>query len=195
MSADELFWAKITAIGQVAGAVATFLAVLIALYLARREQSLRIRVSAGLWSIFSEGSVTPVVAVTVDNIGLRKVGITGIGWTTGFFGRIFSILPVLRARSCHQMEDYSWIINKRFPWQLEPGESRSTYFKRDEFLAEFKKAQDNDLFRRLPWLSRHVLLRHRVYTGVYTKRGIVMGKVDLKLTRLLEDNYELNQAS
>jgi hypothetical protein len=191
--ADELFWVEVDAIGQVAGAIATFAAVLTALYFALREQSLRIRVSAGLWKLVNDSGVTPVITITIDNIGLRKVGITSIGWTTGYFGRFFRLFPRLRVRSAHQMDDYTWAINPRFPWLLEPGESRSTHFKRAELLKEFHRAQEGDLFRRVPWSRRYLLFRHRVYAGVYTKRRVTLGKVDPELTKLFEENYELNQ--
>ena len=192
MTDQALFWAKLAALGQIAGAAATFLAVVAALLLARAERQLKIRVSAALMHLVNQMGATPIIAVEVENIGLRKVRVTGIGWSTGFFRWLFVLPKFLRARTCHQIPDYTWAINENFPWELEPGQSKTTSFRREEFLQEFRIAQPNDLFRKLLGQKRHVLFRHRVHAGVYTKRGVVLGKVDPKLTRLLEENYEPN---
>ena len=58
-----LFWTKVSAIGQVAGAVATFLAAFIALYLARSERRFKLRVSARFAQIIDSSGATPVVTI------------------------------------------------------------------------------------------------------------------------------------
>jgi len=135
---------------------------------------------------------TPTVSIEVENIGHRTARLTGLYWATGFFGPRWLVPKWFRSRSAFQIIDYSWIINENFPWTLEPGEAKSTHFRREEFLKEFVKPEEEDFFRKLPWSSRYRLLRMRVGVGVYTREGIIFGRVDSKLICELENRYPLN---
>jgi hypothetical protein len=192
MDSSFLFWAKVGAIGQVAGAAATFLAASIALYLARSERAFRLRVSARFAQIVDQRGAIPVLSVEVENIGYRSVRISGFFWTTGYANTLRILPKMLRIRSAHQMPDYEWAINPDFPWTLEPGESRSTHIRRADFIEGFSQPHPQDLFRRFPWQKRPELFRHRIGVGVYTKRGVYFGRVDSKVTTALTEAYRWN---
>jgi hypothetical protein len=184
-------WTKVGVPAQVVGSVATFLAVVVALKLAREERAIKLRVSAKFMSIISEHLDVKVMAVTVENTGHRKATVEGFYWSTGYFSRISP--RFLRAQTAMQMEDYSWAINQRFPWVLEPGDSKSTFIRKTDFLDSFKEAQDGDLFRKMPFTNRWRLFNHRVGIGVRTLPTVYLGTVDPKLTQKLEANYSKNR--
>jgi hypothetical protein len=189
----SLFWTKVAAIGQVAGAVATFLAVIVALYLGRAQQRFQLKVKAHFGQIVDVRGATPVMTIEVENTGLRTVRITGFGWSTGFTNTIRALPKWLRLQSAFQMPDYTWAINPPFPWILEPGEAKSTHIRRQDFIDGFSEPAPEDLFRRLPWASRKRLFRHRVWVGVYTRPTVWFGVVDPKITDALNKSYRGNE--
>ena len=77
-----------SAFGAWLGAVGTTLAVVAALYLARRESKIRLKVSAGHRLIVTPGSgdMPDYCHVRVVNAGFRKATVTGVGWSIGLFG-------------------------------------------------------------------------------------------------------------
>ena len=80
---ETLYWAKLSAIGQIAGAIATFSAVVVTLYLTRVERRIRIKVSAKLSQIVTQEGAVPVLSISVENIGLRKAKVEGLYWMGG----------------------------------------------------------------------------------------------------------------
>ncbi len=191
MNDPATFWAMIGAVAQTLGSVATFAAVWVALKLARDERTIKLRVTAKFMSIISEHMDVKVMSVTIENTGHRKATVEGIYWSTGYFSRL---LPTfLKARSCMQLDDYTWAINTRFPWTLEPGDSKSTFMRKGDFLTSFHEGKDDDLFRKLPFANKWRLIRHRVGTSVRTLPKVYLGKVDTKLTQQLEKNYSKNR--
>jgi len=184
-----LYWTKVAAIGQVAGAIATFLAVVIALVQSRAERSLRVRVRARLGLIVDGRGQTEVMTYEVENTGLRPVVVNGMHWATGFINVLGILPPPLRLKSAFQMPDYEWPINENFPWRLGPGESKSTHIRRQDFIDEFCQPNEHDLFRRFFWQRRPKLFWHRAGVAINTRRGIVFGRVDRNLTSALEEAY------
>ena len=91
-----------------------------------------------------------------------------------------------------QNEDWTLTINEKMPWIIEPGISKATYFKRGEWLEEFKKASDGDMFRRLPFGKRFRLINMRVAVGVTTLDTVAVGDVGNSLKQALEKGYEPN---
>ena len=183
----------IGALAQVAGSLATFGAVVVALRLARQERTIRLRVTAGFRTIISQVVEIQVLAVTVENVGHRAAKIELFGWTTGYVRKWIKFPKRFALQSCIQMQDYNWAINERFPWTLEPGQSKSTFIRRTEFVEGFSKHSNGDLFRKLPFAKRWVLFRHRVGVGVATHPQMYFGKVEDSVSSTLEAAYELNQ--
>lgn len=190
MDSSGLFWTKLAAIGQVAGAIATFAAVWVALYLAQSERSFRLRVTAKFQRIVSVGGSIRVMSIQVENVGLRTAVINGFGWTTGYANTLRILPKAFRLRSAFQLPDYEWSVNPPFPWKLEPGQSRSTHIKRENFIEAFSKPAKNDLFRRFPWQRAPKLFRHRVYVSVDTRETVYPGVVDRKVTQTLNQTYQ-----
>jgi hypothetical protein len=186
MADATLYWTKVAAIGQVAGASATFFAAVIALYFARSERLIRLRVRAKFGRVVDSLGSTSAVFIEVENTGLRTARITMIGWTTGYVNYLRFLPKFLRLKSVFQIPDHDWYVNQRLPWVLEPGEAISTAFRRDDFVHNMMQPGGVSLFRLLPWRSRATLLRHRATVAVSTRRTGVFGKVDKAITKALE---------
>ncbi len=193
MATPSANWEMISALSQVAASIATFLAVLVALKLAREERSIRLRVRAQFMTLVNQQGLTDLVMISVENVGLRRAVITGLYWSTGYRRLLIPLPSFLALRGAMQNEDWELSINEPMPWSLEPGEGKSTYFKRAEFLVEFSLAKNGDLFRRRPFGAEYRLLNHRVGVGVKTIDRLVTGTVSTDLTGALEENYELNK--
>jgi hypothetical protein len=72
-------------VGTWLAGIATFLAVLVSLQLARKAETIRIKATAGI-RLLVEGDGSPAeehVAITVVNLGDRPVTINSIGWRIG----------------------------------------------------------------------------------------------------------------
>lgn len=94
---------------SVFAAIGTFFAALVALYLARRSERVRLRVVVGYRLIVTEGSAETqeVVAITITNVGLHTVFIQSIFWSSSLWKY---------GRSAYQKES-------DMPRKLEHGES------------------------------------------------------------------------
>jgi hypothetical protein len=83
------WWTAFAAIAQAAGAIATFAAVVVSLWIALSGRALKARGSAGIRVHFI-GDGTPgtyTVGIEVENIGLRPFHVTSVGWQTGWMLR------------------------------------------------------------------------------------------------------------
>jgi hypothetical protein len=86
VSPDALFWTKWSAIGQIAGAVGTFAAVLTSLWLAVRSSRPRIEISCGIRLVIEAGTQAPfpeVIQFDIRNVGQQDAHVEQIGWRTG----------------------------------------------------------------------------------------------------------------
>jgi hypothetical protein len=113
-------------VGTWLAAIATFLAVLVSLYLAQKSDRVNLRASAGIRMVFAGDGSPPEehVGVNVVNLGDRPVNVTAIGWRIGSRrNKRFCIQPVA-GHYTHQ-----------YPKQLAHGEQAT-------FMVSFKAAPD-----------------------------------------------------
>lgn len=108
------------ALGAWAAAIGTMSAVIVALYLARLDRIIRVRLSVGHRSAGSGPDVTKFqdyCSIKAVNMGTRKVTITGVGWKVGFLKKRFyeqilsippypSTMPITLADG----EEATWLI-------------------------------------------------------------------------------------
>ncbi len=84
---DGDWWTALSAIGQLLGALATFLAVLVSLWIVRSDRSLRGRGDARILVSFA-GDGSPgiyQVGFQVHNVGYRDFLVQSISWRVGWF--------------------------------------------------------------------------------------------------------------
>ena len=71
-------------VGTWVAGLATLLAVMTALYLAKNVEKVRLRISVGIREVVpGDGSPAEYVWFDVTNVGQRPVTITGVGWVIG----------------------------------------------------------------------------------------------------------------
>lgn len=112
------------AIGTWLASIATFLAVFVSLYLARKAERVRIMVNVGIRLVFA-GDGSPAeehVGITVVNQGDRPVTINSVGWRVG-----------KRKQSRFCIQPVAGQYTHQYPKQLAHGEQAS-------FLVSFKIA-------------------------------------------------------
>lgn len=113
-------------VGTWLAGIATFLAVLVSLHLARRAERVRITATAGIRLVFA-GDGSPAeehIGITVVNQGDRPVTINSIGWCVG---------KRKEARFC--IQPVSGKYTHQYPKQLAHGEQAS-------FLVSFSVIPD-----------------------------------------------------
>lgn len=192
---EPLLWTKIAAIGQVAGAVATFMAVVVTLYLTRAERRIRIKVAAKLGQIATPHGAERTLSISVENVGLRRAKIDGLYWMGGIprwcVPRPFRwLIPKwLDQKSVFQLPEYDWFINTNFPWRLEPGESQSTHFHVEGYFENFSQEMGDVFFREMPLLRRWIAVRPRVGMGVDTQR-VSLHHIDPKVLSKMRAAWE-----
>jgi hypothetical protein len=125
MEAELLLWTKIAAIGQVAGAIATTAAVFVSLWIVLSERQPRVKVTAGLRLLITQGRpdlAEEVISITVLNAGLRPVSVASIGWRVGWMKRFGPEW----ARMGHAIQTSSGRRDSADPpYVLEPGQQKS----------------------------------------------------------------------
>ncbi|MBK8247516.1 MAG: hypothetical protein IPK85_08990 [Gemmatimonadetes bacterium] len=110
-------WSKAEVVAQILSAVGTLAAVVVALHLARQQGRARVRATATLGTLLSQGSLDgqEVLKVGVVNIGHRDAVVEAIGWRIG----------VVRRRHFFQTLSSHPLAGK-LPWKLAPSE-RATF--------------------------------------------------------------------
>lgn len=107
-------------------AIGTLLAVIVALYLARRDRLIRCLGSARISHIFvvGEDNTSIHVAIAVTNIGMRSFVFTGVSWRLGIFKkRNYEFLP--------PRNEYS----NELPIKLQDGEQAKLFIPLEAFRA------------------------------------------------------------
>lgn len=168
MTDDELFWTKITAIGQVAGAVATFIAVAVSLRIANygRRPRLRLRVTNSVVIGGMADGIT-FLAFEVANFGDRLAHVQGIGWHTGW---AFRGPKFLNRKAAVQLAQGSAMfgLGKEPPYELPPGAKITSLCDWDAMVA-FASQRDEPFFTRdWPLFGRR---QTRVRAYAYTADG------------------------
>ena len=166
MDEAALFWDKWSAIGQLLGAAATFLAVLVSLFIAFQGRRPRLKLRAGIYQFVTNGEFSdPILLFEVANAGDRPVHIRGVGWHTGWlrWGPKF-----LRLRHAVQVTG-SIVGSIDPPYELQPGGYAASYAKMSDVLEHARERKDSPFFTRdWPVLGRR-LTRVRAYA--YTADG------------------------
>lgn len=166
MGAEELYWVKVSALGQVAGAVATFLAVAASLYIALHARKPRLRLVVGERMLV--GGVEhgmELLCFSIANQGERPVHINGIGWRTGWlrWGPKF-----LKRQNGIQMTGgvgFGLVP----PYEIQPGASVASYALMTNVLDNAKERKTDPFFTRdWPWLGRR---KTAVWGYAYTADG------------------------
>lgn len=175
-------WLFINTFAPWAAAIGSIGAVIVALYLARRSDQLRLDVSAGVRMVVMGGGLDAlpeeVVTIRITNIGRREAEVIGLGWRIGIF----------RRRYLEQMPSFN-PLESPLPVRLRDGE---------------------EMFRRIPlsptsvWLDDFVrtclgkwpraevkFIRIRVFTSV---GRVFEARLEPGLQRKLLQHFEVAPA-
>lgn len=166
MAGEELFWTKVSAMGQVAGSVATCLAVWVSLRIASQSRRPLLRVVVGERLIIGdfEGDLR-LLMFDVANQGQGPVSVRTIGWETGWLRRGPSFL---KKKFAVQLVGGAY-FGAEPPFEVPPGGSMSSYCQMENVLAHAAERASEPLFTRdWPWLGRR---RTRIRAYVYTATG------------------------
>jgi hypothetical protein len=154
MKDPMIFWAKVSALGQVGGAVATFLAVIVSLWIAfrRPRPAIRLTITEKLL-IGGASDGTAFLTFEVTNLGERTVFVRGIGWRTGWFrkspGFLQSKAALQRATAA---ETYG--VGQEPPYELPPGQAISSYCEMENLIAYGRERAEPFFTRLWPALGR-----------------------------------------
>jgi hypothetical protein len=146
------WWTAFGAIAQAAGALATFAAVALSLWIVMSERAMRAHGSAGIWVSFA-GDGTPgvyMVVIRVQNAGVRPFQVNSIGWKTGWLR--WGPQPLGYRLAIQNTSLLAGI--SRPPKNVEPGLSEGFYVTVADMKAEAGKASREELFvRKVPILG------------------------------------------
>jgi hypothetical protein len=164
----ELYWLKFGAIAQAAGAAATFLAVLVSLYIAFRVRKPRLRLRAYAGRLIGEDPAQDLSLATfsVVNAGERPVYVRGVGWRTGWlrWGPKF-----LRRQSAVQITGGGG-IGQDPPYEIQAGGEVSSHALLDN-LIQYSEERKTDPFYTRDWPLGLGRRGTRIRAYVYTADG------------------------
>ncbi len=161
----ELCWSMVSAIGQVAGSIGTFAAVVVSLIIAFRAGKPRIRLKVGERLIFPIPDIH-VLMFEVANAGDRPFHVRGIGWRTGWLRYGPSCL---RRKSAVQITNQvGYIASADPPYELQPGEAKSSYRLIEDMLEGVAEREETFFTRDWPFLGRRAT---KVRAYAYTADG------------------------
>jgi hypothetical protein len=160
----ELCWTMVSAIGQVAGAFATFFAVVVSLFIAFRAPRPRVRLVVGERIIFP--SEMEVLVFEVANAGDRPFHVRGIGWQTGWLKRGPAFL---KSQPAIQItEPIGYVASADPPYELQPGAVQYSYRLMGDMLGAARARAEPFFTRDWPLIGRR---ETRVRAYAYTADG------------------------
>jgi hypothetical protein len=127
---SDLDWEFINSFAPWFSALGTVSAVILSLYLTRKNITLSLSISAGVRAIASLGTIEKkhpeYCVISVVNTGFRKVYLTSICWEIGFLKKkLFTYL----------IKDVQ--IGDKIPKTLESGETASFFIPLEDFIKSF----------------------------------------------------------
>lgn len=178
-----LFWTKISALGQLAGAIATFLAVIVSLYVVVTDGHEAIKLVVGQRRIVGGEIDLDVISFEITNVGARPFVINTIGWRTGWFKRG---PKSLRHKWGIQLGDNS-MFSTPLPHLLQQGESASVTIPTAIFFKNNSK--DKSLFHPRK-IFRYINVGTNMCGIVNTALGTAkIVRVEKDLSTLIADHY------
>jgi hypothetical protein len=149
-------WRFINTFAPWFSAVGTLSAVVLSLYLARRDKNVRLKVSAGHRIIVGPGSQEPYpeyLSIYIVNIGHRDAQIINIGWKVGIFKKRYAVQSAINDG-----------MSSTIPVRLKDGEEAKFLIplnKETNWLREFGKK----MLYPFPWLQAH-FIKIQAYTSL-----------------------------
>ncbi len=178
-----LFWTKIGALGQLAGALATFLAVIVSLYVVVTDRREGVKLVVGQRKIIGGGINLDVISFEITNVGARPFVINSIGWRTGWFKRG---PKSLRHKWAIQLGDNS-MFSTQLPHLLQQGQSASVTIPTNMFFKNNSK--DKSLFHPRKFL-KYINVGTNTHGFVNTALGTAKAiRVEKELSKLIADHY------
>lgn len=150
MMADQiLFWTQVSAIGQVAGALATAAAVIVSLWIVLSDRTPRIKVTAGIRMVLGGGApALDVMTFTLTNVGTRTASIGGVGWRMGWLP--FGPKWLKYSHGVQMLGPPVTMAGSAVPpFQLPPGERKAIHVLLDYYEAH--KRNDDMFVRKIPF--------------------------------------------
>jgi hypothetical protein len=159
-------------------------AVIVALWLARREGKEVIRGRAAERMIVQMGGSQspPLVNIEITNLTRRPVTISNIGWRVG----------ILRRKHFVQVPDFRDPLTFRLPTKLDYGDRANYNLLRDEFLNNNASELLASISTAWPWLSRRSIFLEVFTSG--TRRAFHF-RVEPELARALVNRAKAVTAS
>jgi hypothetical protein len=152
----RLFFDIVHSLPEWLTAIGTLLAVIVALYLSRRDRNVRLSASASIYLLIEQGSDNheKFLATSVTNIGTRTFTLSGISLQTGIFKKKYYWIPP-------PINSYS----SKMPIKLADGDQASYYLPMKDFNEHSRK-----YFVWHPWIrsiiqSQFIYIRVTVTTG------------------------------
>ncbi len=190
---ESTLWTKIAAIGQVAAAIATFVAVWVSLWLAHTERRAHVKVRAGLRLLFA-GDGSPfedAIVIQITNCGLRPVRVASVGWRTGWLRRGPKWLAFQHAMQKFDLP-ISTMSTPTPPFDLGPGQEVTLNISPEPFKKE-GEIRDTFFKRRVPWRRNPPATKICVVVFIVAAKAIVV-RVEPTLEKFLATGEIANGA-
>lgn len=125
---DELLWNKVSAIGTCLGALATFIAVIVALYQTKltnkKKLKLKFNDPVTIVNPNTGQQLGDYIGITIINIGNREVIIDD-----------WSILPYNKSKERYKiMTEMQGLLSQKLPYKLKIEEKLDLYYEKKAFL-------------------------------------------------------------
>jgi len=155
---DRTTWEFINSFSPWLAALGTIAAVIVSLYLARRDKRIRLEVSTGVRLMVTpgmKGKHPEYLTIRIVNIGHREAQVINIGWKVGLFKKQYAVQTTIRDR-----------LSSDMPVCLKDGEIATYYIPLDEkseWISDFAR----DFLARNPKF-RSRFIKVAAYTSVGT---------------------------
>jgi hypothetical protein len=177
-----VWWTAFGAIAQAAGALATFVAVGVALWQTSSERRLRASASAGIKILFGGYGQHGVYFLGFDvlNTGYRTIRVSSISWRAGWLPRGPRAL-----RYHYAMQTFDGLGGRQPPFDLEPSERTTALVSVEAFIGAGDAPANDDMFgRSLPVLGAEPI---RAIINVSGRKPLIV-KPSADMLKLLRTN-------
>ena len=155
-AAETLFWTQVAAVGQVAGAFATTVAVCISLWIVLSERAVSVKCSVGIRIVV--GGALPsfnIVSFDITNTGHRSFRISSTGWRTGWNIPILNRFEIPWAKYQYAIQMTADDLGSpRLPMDLAPGHRTSVFTDTARFAGQDADKRESFFCRKFPFMVK-----------------------------------------
>ncbi len=153
---DTETWKFINTFAPWLSAIGTLIAVIVTIYLSRKDKTVKLKVGAGVRMMIGDDFMgePKYLTIYITNVGLRETKVTSIGWKVGYFKKQYAVQGVINDG-----------FSSKLPIKLNDGEEAHYHIPLDKATNWIDKFVQQFLINRSKISFKFIKIQVFVSTG------------------------------